>query len=93
MLDSESLDVVLVATPNFTHTSVLDEILDSPVHILVEKPLCTTLEDCQHVVDRTRNRPGLFWVGLEYRFMPPVKRLLETLHAGRAGTLRMLSIR
>jgi myo-inositol 2-dehydrogenase / D-chiro-inositol 1-dehydrogenase len=93
MLAATELDLVFIATPNFTHAQILDELLDAPVHLVVEKPLCTTLEDCQHIVDRTRDRQGLFWVGMEYRYMPPVARLLAELHAGRAGNLRMSSIR
>jgi predicted dehydrogenase len=93
MLDAEALDAVIVATPNFTHAAVLDEMLDRPLHVLVEKPLCTTLEDCDRIVEATATREQITWVGMEYRFMPPVTRLIEELHAGRAGRLRMLAIR
>ncbi len=93
LLAGEDLDLLLIATPNHTHAQILEPLLDAPIHLVVEKPLCTTLEDCQHMVDRTRDRPGLFWVGMEYRYMPPITRLLEEVSGGRAGNLHMLSIR
>jgi len=48
LLDSGLCDVVVVATPNMTHAQILLDILNHPKshHILVEKPLCTTVEDC-----------------------------------------------
>ncbi len=93
MLDQEELDAVFIATPNFTHAAVLEEVLDRPLHVLVEKPLCTTLEDCDRVVAAAAIRPHLTWVGMEYRYMPPVARLLDEVRGGHAGRLRMLAIR
>jgi myo-inositol 2-dehydrogenase/D-chiro-inositol 1-dehydrogenase len=93
MLDAESLDAVIIATPNFTHAAVLDELLDRPIDLLVEKPLCTTLEDCDRIVRAAENRSRVTWVGMEYRFMPPVERLIQEIEADRAGQLRMLAIR
>lgn len=93
MLDQESLDAVIIASPNFTHAAILDEVLDRPLHVLVEKPLCTTLEDCDRVVAACADRAAITWVGMEYRYMPPVARLVAEIRGGFAGNLRMLAIR
>ena len=37
--------------------------------------------------------PGVVWVGMEYRYMRPVARLVEEVHGGAVGRLRMLAIR
>jgi predicted dehydrogenase len=71
----------------------LDAILGRELHVLVEKPLCTTLEDCLHVEQAAARHPGLVWVGMEYRYMPPVARLVEEVRKGSVGRLRMLAIR
>lgn len=51
LLDSGMCDVVVIATPNMTHARILLDVLAHPKthHILVEKPLCTTVEDCYKV--------------------------------------------
>ena len=51
LLDSGICDVLVVSTPNCTHAEILLDILDHkiPHHILVEKPLCTKIEDCYRV--------------------------------------------
>ena len=36
---------------------------------------------------------NLFWVGLEYRYMPPITHFIERVHAGEAGDIKMLAIR
>lgn len=51
MLDSGLCDVLVVSTPNMTHYEILMDILNypKPHHVLVEKPLCTTVADCRRV--------------------------------------------
>ena len=86
-------DAVVVATPNMTHAAVLDDVLGTDLHVLVEKPLCTNVADCRRVLDAAAGHGGLVWVGLEYRFMAPFARLIEEVHAGTAGRVRMVSLR
>lgn len=51
LLESGVCDVVIVSTPNMTHFQILMDIINHPRphHILVEKPLCTTVQDCNKV--------------------------------------------
>lgn len=98
MLDSGLVDAVVVASPNHTHIDVLLDILDRPIHVLVEKPLCTTLEDCRRVIEAadasTERFPDrVVWMGLEYRYMPPIQRLLAEVESGTVGEPRMVAIR
>lgn len=93
MLDARELDVVVVATPNFTHRAIADDLLGTSLHILMEKPLCTTLDDCLAVQSAAESHQGTIWMGLEYRYMPPVTRFVEMAKAGVTGTPHMLSIR
>ena len=93
MLREAALDAVIIATPNFTHAAVFDDVLPSGVHILCEKPLCTTYDDCRRIVDSVERRDGVFWTGMEYRYSPPVTRFVREVHGGTAGAVRMLAIR
>jgi len=93
LLSSGLVDAVVVATPNHTHAAVLEDVLASDLHVLVEKPLCTTIADCRRVVAWANERPAVTWVGLEYRYMPPVSRLIREVENGAVGDLHMISIR
>lgn len=93
LLASGLVDAVVVASPNHTHRAVLDDALATDVAVLVEKPLCTTVADCVAVVEAAERRRAVTWVGLEYRYMPPVEVLRRTVAEGAVGRVRMMAIR
>ena len=93
LLAKAPVDAVVVATPNYTHHEVIQAVFRTRKHVLVEKPLCTEVDDCRRVVEAAARHPGLVWVGMEYRYVRPVARLVEEVHEGAVGLLRMLTIR
>ncbi len=93
LLDSGLCDAVVVATPNFTHASILREVLAADVHVLAEKPLVTTMADGLDLVKRGKDRKKIAWVAQEYRYMPPVAELIRLAHAGECGSLQQVAIR
>lgn len=96
LLESDLCDVVVIASPNHTHHQVLLDVLDSGVHALVEKPLCTTVAHCREAIERAEatDFPGrVIWMGLEYRYMPPTQRLLAEVRAGTVGEVQMVAVR
>ncbi|MEO1061291.1 MAG: Gfo/Idh/MocA family oxidoreductase [Actinomycetota bacterium] len=93
LLDSGLADAVVVASPNMTHVDVLLDVIASGTHVLTEKPLCTTVPDCRRVIDAAARTESIVWVGLEYRYMPSIARLVDDVRSGEIGRLRMLSIR
>lgn len=93
MVAGAALDAVIVSSPNFTHRAVLEPLFDAGVHILCEKPLCTTLEHARWVVERAERHKAVFWTAMEYRFMPPAAQFVEDIRAGSVGRLVMLTIR
>jgi predicted dehydrogenase len=89
-------DVVVIATPNHTHAQIVSEVLLTGKHLLIEKPLCTTVSDCEKLISQQAN--GTFenqvvWVGLEYRYMAPTARVLQEIDKGTVGAVKMISIR
>ncbi len=92
-LAKANLDAVIVASPNYTHRSVLEPLFEAGLNILCEKPVATTVEDARWIVERAAQSPGIFWTAMEYRFMPPAVEFVRQVHDGRTGKLQMLSIR
>ena len=95
LLRSGLCDAVVIATPNFTHIDVLPDALEAPVHVMIEKPLCTTVADCERVLDLAAQRPDgyITWMAMEYRYMPAVASLVAHVHNGAVGAPRMVAIR
>ncbi|MBM4381950.1 MAG: Gfo/Idh/MocA family oxidoreductase [Deltaproteobacteria bacterium] len=93
LLADARVDALVIATPNHTHRAVLDAAFATKLPILVEKPLCTTIADARWAVERAAAHPAPVWCAMEYRYMPPVARLLDEVRAGTIGQLRMFAIR
>ncbi len=93
LIADPAVDALVIATPNHTHIEVLPDAIATGKHILIEKPLCTTMADCRTVAAAAKDYPGVIWVAMEYRYMPPVARLIEEVRKGTIGHLRMLAIR
>lgn len=93
LLNDEDIDAVIIASPNHTHIDVVQPIMESKAAILLEKPMCTTVNDAASLVTMQASYPSLFWVGMEYRYMPPVARFIERVQAGETGPVKMLYIR
>jgi myo-inositol 2-dehydrogenase/D-chiro-inositol 1-dehydrogenase len=98
LLALSNIDVVIVATPNYTHITLLRKLIPWRKHLYVEKPMCTTIADClevQALVAKHMPPEGnkMYWVGMEYRYMPPIAKLLGIVDSGALGQLKMVHIR
>ena len=93
LLDSGLVDAVVIATPNDTHADVLKDVLATDLSVFVEKPLATTIEDLKAILAWDENRSAMTWMGLEYRFMPPVAEAIARAKEGDAGKIQLVSIR
>ena len=51
MLEKEELDAVVIASPPWLHREQLRDAIEAGIHILCEKPIATTLEDCREMVE------------------------------------------
>ena len=93
LIAREEVDAYLVAAPNDLHAGLLQRLMATEKPILVEKPLATTTADCRDLLSIAKGRRAPIWVAMEYRYMPPVQRLLMALEQGAVGAPRMVSIR
>lgn len=65
--EDPEVDALIIASPNHTHLSVVQEIEESAKPILLEKPMTTTSRDGWEMVRIAERYPSVFQVGLEYR--------------------------
>ncbi|WP_164117607.1 Gfo/Idh/MocA family oxidoreductase [Sphingorhabdus sp. Alg239-R122] len=93
MLQAKKPDAVIIASPNHTHFDVMQQVMPHSPAILLEKPMCTAGEDARALHDLVQGYTPPVWIGLEYRYMPPVSAFIRRVHAGETGPVKMLSIR
>lgn len=93
VLAVDAVNCLLIVSPNYLHLQQLEEIAAiRPLPILVEKPLFTAPEDAPRLAALRAAYPAPIWVAMEYRYMPPVARLVEEAEA-LTGGIKMLTIR
>jgi predicted dehydrogenase len=93
LLAVEAVNCLLIVSPNYMHLGQLEQIAAiRPLPILVEKPLFTAPEDAPRLAALRAAYPAPIWVAMEYRFMPPVARMVEEADAA-TGSIHMLTIR
>ena len=59
LLNSGLVDAVVIASPNDTHAKVLEDALATDLPVFVEKPLATTVEDCQKIIEWDSKRSAI----------------------------------
>lgn len=91
LLDDGTVDAVIIASPNFTHIDVMRELFKTDKHVMLEKPMCTTIADSLEVVRSAKEHAGIVWIALEYRYMAPIASAL--IHLESIGDIRMCAIR
>ena len=89
LLALPNLDAVSVATPDYAHADIVVQAIERGKAVLVEKPLATTLADCDRIGQALRSRPVPFMVDFHNRWNPGVARIKEAVEAGRIGAVQM----
>jgi predicted dehydrogenase len=93
LLAQPTLDCLLIASPNHMHLGQMAEIAARrPLPVLVEKPLFTAPGAVADLARFGAGYPAPVWVAMEYRYMPPVARLIDSAE-GATGGIKMLTIR
>jgi UDP-N-acetylglucosamine 3-dehydrogenase len=84
---ADELDAVSIACPSEYHAEVALEALGAGLHVLVEKPIATTLPDALRMRGAAMEADRKLMVGHVERFNPAVAKLRELVADGRLGTV------
>ena len=91
MLAQETLDGVIIATPNDLHCSMARDCAAKSLHMLVEKPLTTTLEQGRQLLAAAQKYNVQVLVGHYRRFNPIVAKVREVIQSGQLGQISAVS--
>lgn len=82
------LDAVMVLSPDHTHHAIAVAALRAGVPVFCEKPLATTIADCDDILTTAYQTRTRLYVGHNMRHMPVVRQLRSVIASGRIGTVR-----
>jgi UDP-N-acetylglucosamine 3-dehydrogenase len=84
-LERAEVEAVIVAAPSELHCEIGLGALDAGKHVLVEKPIATTLPDALRMASAARTAQRKLMVGHVERFNPAVAKVRELISEGRLG--------
>jgi len=87
VLDDPEIDAVLLATPISTHHELARRALQAGKHVFVEKPMASTVEECDDLIEVAEDRGLVLMPGHTFVYSPPVVRIKEMLERGQLGRL------
>jgi UDP-N-acetylglucosamine 3-dehydrogenase len=93
MIAEQRPDAVTVATPTSTHFDVVDALLRSGCHVMVEKPIASTVEQARSLVATSQEQGSLLMVGHIERHNPAVLELKRRLEMNQLGQIFQLHAR
>ncbi len=86
MIRECGLDVVSVCTPHPLHADPAVTAADCGCNVLIEKPLASTLEDCDRIIEAGRKNHVIIGTMVQRRFYRPCMRIRQAVEEGKLGT-------
>ena len=87
LLERDDVDSVIVATPNKYHCEISKAFLEADKNVLCEKPVTTTVEESQILVETSKKSKGFFKTGSNHRYFPNVQKAKELIDQNKIGRI------
>lgn len=88
----DGVEVVSIATPNFTHFEITKACLEAGLHVICEKPLFFTVKECDEIKELAEQKNLI--VGVTYGFTghPLVRQMAAMVEKGLLGDIRIIDM-
>ncbi|MCD8140599.1 MAG: Gfo/Idh/MocA family oxidoreductase [Planctomycetaceae bacterium] len=92
IIGASDIDAVSICTPPSTHAPLTKAFLEAGKHVLVEKPMATSLEECDVMIDAAKRSGAVLSVVAQNRFRTPAMRLKRVLESGLLGEINHIQV-
>jgi len=90
MCSADDVDAVYIATPTHLHTEHALSAINNGKHVLLEKPMATTLDDAEKIIQAAESANVQLVVCSPHSLAPPTQAIIKILHEGKLGQLKMV---
>lgn len=90
LLQDASIDAVIIGTETNRHAEMVEAAAAAGKHILCQKPMATTLDDCDRIIQAVQRHGIKFSMAFQMRHDPANRKIAEILHAGTLGRIAMM---
>lgn len=88
LLQSNTIDAVIIAVPHRLHARIAIEALESGLHVLLEKPIDVTVTEAHKLLHVAKKSDKIFAIMLNQRTNPLFQKAHEIVHSGLLGELK-----
>jgi predicted dehydrogenase len=92
MLARETLDIVAICTPPRTHAALALSALQSRAHVLIEKPMAVSTDECDAIIRGAQQAQRKVCVAHSDLFYPPFLRARQMVANGEIGEFKGMHI-
>lgn len=92
LLDTREVEAVLMSTPHHVHKSMTVAAAAKGKHVLVEKPLATTMADADEMIAACKAAGVALAVNYSFRYLPKIQKARELVQAGAVGDVTGVQI-
>ena len=71
--------IAIIANPSTFHVEVAQELAQAEIHLLIEKPLSSSLEGVARLIEICKDRKSKFMIGYNLRFSPSLQHFRKLL--------------
>jgi UDP-N-acetylglucosamine 3-dehydrogenase len=93
MLADPNIDAVSIVTMWDQHTEPAVAALEAGKHVFLEKPMASTIADCQKIMAAAKRSKGILQIGHICRFNPRYRMAKQAIEAGKIGRVVAMSSR
>lgn len=90
-LRNNEVDAVYIATPNFYHRNIMETAAKFGVHVLCEKPMAVTTEDCLSMISEAEKNNIQLMVAYRLHFEAANLEAIKLAHSKRIGELKIFN--
>ena len=91
LCDDPSVEVIYIATPHHFHAPQACLAASKGKHVLVEKPMALTMDDCRAMIDAARKAGVQLIVGHSHSFDAPILQTRKLIGSNAFGRVRMIT--
>jgi predicted dehydrogenase len=88
ILSDPSIDAVVIAVPVFLHYAMAKEALLNGKHVLVEKPITTSLKEAEDLIDIALKQKKVLMVDHTFLYTPAVQKIKSIVDSGDIGSVK-----
>jgi UDP-N-acetyl-2-amino-2-deoxyglucuronate dehydrogenase len=85
-------DVISIATPNGLHAAQAAKAMESGHHVVIEKPICLTAQDCERLIAISEKTSKHIFCVMQNRYSPPSRWLKDMVTKNVLGDIYMVQV-